>query len=135
MVNKNIKYTRKLIKNIVIFLYLLLPFYVYSAAIVSFEEPVFTTTIYRFNLNSTQCYSVAGNQNNIIYISNDDGILVFNGTSWNLVPLPEKCFDIYAEDQWLYFICETFIGIIHEDKVTIPEFTRIPLPEKITSTA
>lgn len=130
---KNIKYTREFLKFVLIFLYLLMPFYVYPAEKVSFEVPAFTTTIYRFNLNGSQCYTVQSNPNNIIYVSNDGGILLFNGLYWNLIPLPEKCFDIYAENQQLYFVCETFIGVINQDETLAPVYKKITLPQKITS--
>ncbi|HEX2936483.1 MAG TPA: adenylate/guanylate cyclase domain-containing protein [Bacteroidales bacterium] len=110
-----------------------MPFYVYPVEKVSFEVPAFTTTIYRFNLGGSQCYTVQSNPNNIIYVSNDGGILVFNGSYWNLIPLPEKCFDVYAESQQLYFVCETFIGIINKDESLNPVFKKITLPQKITS--
>jgi adenylate cyclase len=130
---KNIKYTRILIKNITIFLCLMLPLYAYPAENVSTELPAFTTTIYRFNLNGSHCYTTSNNGNNIIYVSNDEGILLFNGSYWNLIPLPEKCFDIYAENQELYFVCETFIGVIQRDETIAPQIKKIALPQKITS--
>lgn len=130
---KNIKYTRESIKFVLIFLYLLVPFYVHPAEKVSFEIPAFTTNIYRFNLDGSQCYTVHSNTNNIIYVSNDGGILLFNGLYWNLIPLPEKCFDIYAENQQLYFVCETFIGVINRDETLAPVYKKILLPQKITS--
>jgi hypothetical protein len=105
-----------------------LPLYAYPAENVSIEVPAFTTTIYRFNLNGSQCYTVSSNPNNIIYVSNDGGYLnsmVRTGTSSapeNFLTSMRKPADILC--------CETFIGI-KQRRGSYTDFKRILLPPSV----
>jgi len=96
-------------------------------------------SFYRSDYNGgLQNRSIVQDKNGIIYFANSEGLLSFDGTYWNLYPLPNKTIIrsiAFGKDGRIYAGGQNEMGYFSPNKTGNLVFTSLKslLPEKITS--
>src|SRR6478672_3742115 len=67
----------------------------------------------------TQNWDIRQGQNGVLYFGNNEGLLSFDGTFWNLYPLPNRTIGRAGEiskDQKIYTACQNEFGFFAPDE-------------------
>jgi hypothetical protein len=88
----------------------------------------------------TQNWTITQDQNSRLYIANNEGLLVYNGTNWQLYPVPNKTILRslgFGTAGKLYVGAQDELGFYAPDKVGRLRFTSLKnlLPEMFTHLA
>lgn len=85
----------------------------------------------------TQNWAITQDKNNRLYIANNEGLLVYNGTNWQLYPVPNKTIlrsIVFGADGRLYAGAQDELGYYAPDKVGRLQFTSLkhllPSPDR-----
>ncbi|GAB4398217.1 MAG: triple tyrosine motif-containing protein [Microscillaceae bacterium] len=83
----------------------------------------------------TQNWAIAQDKNNRLYVANNEGLLIYNGTNWQLYPVPNKTIlrsIAFGPGERLYAGAQDELGYYAPDKVGRLRFTslRAQLPAK-----
>jgi adenylate cyclase len=101
--------------------------YVYPNKNVTSKELVFTSSVSKFNLLNSQCYSVTSNSENTIFIGTDIGAMLFDGFGWQIIPSQEPVFDLVAEKDSLYGITGNYLTFGYLKGKNFEKFRKILL--------
>ena len=98
----------------------------FSQGLISQTEVVsFTRNKYE---GGTQNWAIAQDKHNRLYIANNEGLLVYNGTNWQLHPVPNKTIVrsiVFGTDGKLYAGAQDELGYYAPDKVGKLQFTSL----------
>lgn len=108
----------------------------FSQGLISRTEVIsFTRNKYE---GGTQNWAIAQDKNNRLYVANNEGLLVYNGTNWQLHPVPNKTIVrsiVFGPDEKLYAGAQDELGYFAPDKVGRLQFSSLkqllPLRDQI----
>jgi ligand-binding sensor domain-containing protein/DNA-binding CsgD family transcriptional regulator len=101
-------------------------FYGFSQGLISQTEVTsFTRNKYE---GGTQNWAIAQDKNNRLYVANNEGLLVYNGTNWQLYSVPNQTIlrsIVFGADGKLYAGAQDELGYFAPDKVGRLQFTSL----------
>ena len=123
-ITKYINYNH-LIKVLSVLFFITGQLYVYPQEFVTSNKPTVNSDIYKFNIGYTNCYSIHHNNQNIIYICTDEGLLIYNGNTWNLQSMIGKTFDALPYNNALFLLTQNSFGVINTESSANNKFQKI----------
>lgn len=105
----------------------------FAHTFVSFSQGLISQTqVISFTRNEyeggTQNWAMAQDQNNRLYVANNEGLLVYDGTAWQLLPVPNRTIlrsIVFGADGKLYAGAQDEFGYYTSDKVGKLYFTSL----------
>ncbi len=116
-------FTQKLLEYSVLFLACFIFLSTNSDKTTTYRNSV-NTPAAKYTVRQIICYRLTINNQNIIFVSTGNSILLFDNKNWNTYPLPEKCLLTIDSHNIIYIAAETFIGTIRFNESCKPEISK-----------
>lgn len=96
------------------------------------QEPISQTVVSGFSKNNygggSQCWKILQGNNNRLYVANNEGLLIYNGTNWHLIPVSNKTIVrsiAFGDGGKLYAGAQDELGFFAPDQVGRLRFTSL----------